>query len=70
MLPAISTESFSESLPPLRVTPTMKRQIEAIARQSVATNVSDHMRYALRLYIEANTPITEAEARTMEAQPL
>jgi Arc/MetJ-type ribon-helix-helix transcriptional regulator len=65
----IKSERYDEYIP-VRITTTMKRDLERVIRKSITPSLSDHVRYALRLYIEANTPITEAEARTMEAQPL
>jgi len=62
-------ERYDEYIP-VRITPTMKRDLERVIRKSITPSLADHVRYALRLYIEANTPIAEAEARTMEAQPL
>lgn len=40
----------------LRCTPDMKRKLEAIAEQSVAKNLSDHIRFAVEQYIEMHTP--------------
>lgn len=65
----IKSERYDEYIP-VRITTTMKRDLERVIRKSITPSLADHVRYALRLYIEANTPITEAEARTMEAQPL
>jgi len=65
----IKSERYDEYIP-VRITTTMKRDLERVIRKSITPSLSEHVRHALRLYIEANTPITEAEARTMEAQPL
>ncbi|MBX3050846.1 MAG: ribbon-helix-helix protein, CopG family [Caldilineaceae bacterium] len=35
----------------VRCTPEMKAALEAIARQSVARNISDHIRFAVERYI-------------------
>lgn len=45
-----------------RCTPEMKRKLEAIAEQSVAKNVSDHIRFAVEEYIKAHDePVPEPQ---------
>jgi len=51
--------NLTESLPALRCTPRMKADLQKIARNSVARNMSDHVRYALELYISAQTDDVE-----------
>ena len=43
--------NLTESLPALRCTPRMKAALQQIARNSVARNISDHMRLAVERYI-------------------
>lgn len=37
----------------LRMTPEMKAMLETIASQSVARNISDHIRFAVQRYIDS-----------------
>lgn len=68
MTPLTESETLSEYFP-IRITASMKKQLEYISRNSVSTNLSDHVRYALRLYIEANAPVTVEELAQAEVQP-
>jgi predicted transcriptional regulator len=58
-------EPRSEFLPQVRCTPTLKRRLERIAADSVSTDLSDHIRYAVTQYVER----TEAASPVKELQP-
>lgn len=47
----MDTQNMTEYLPQVRCTPEMKEELKAIARRSVAPNISDHVRYAVEQYI-------------------
>ena len=47
-----STETFSETLPEVRVTPTMKAELQQIANATISNRLSDHIRLAVKFYIE------------------
>lgn len=57
-------ETRSETLW-VRCTPSLKRRLQELASQSVAKDVSDHVRYAIEEYLEAHgateeQPVAEA----------
>lgn len=45
---------MQEYLPQVRSTAELKRKLELIAEGSVSKNLSDHIRYAVEKYVEAN----------------
>ena len=59
--------NLTESLPALRCTPRMKAALQQIARTSVARNMSDHMRFALELYIDG---MGDTENMAQEKEPV
>ncbi len=46
-------ETYSERLAEIRVSPTLKARLERVASDSVTRAVTDHIRYALELYVAA-----------------
>ncbi len=54
-----SNENLTEWLPPVRVTPEMKAKLRVKTQSGAGRNMSDHIRYAVELYIEANEKETE-----------
>lgn len=53
-------ETRSETLW-VRCTPSLKRRLQELAAQSVAKDVSDHVRYALEEYLDAHAPAVGIE---------
>jgi predicted transcriptional regulator len=45
-------ERLTEVLPMVRCTPSLKDRLERIAAKSVTRNLTDHIRYAVELYVE------------------
>lgn len=62
----MSTDTYTQRLPPIRCTPEMRRALINIARQSVSRSLADHMRLAVERYIEANRELAEAPVVTGE----
>lgn len=59
----METSNMTDYLPQTRCTPEMKARLEAIAANSVARNISDHIRFAVERYIEQRE-------RSVIAQPM
>lgn len=47
------SETKTVILPQIRVEPSLKERLERIAQDSVSHNLTDHIRYAVARYIEA-----------------
>lgn len=45
-------EALTEALPTIRVSPQMKNKLGEIAKASVSRRVTDHIRWAIELYIQ------------------
>lgn len=66
----METTNMTDYLPQVRCTPEMKAGLVDIARNSVAPNIADHIRFAVGQYIAAPTgdtiKLTEAQREEME----
>lgn len=60
--------TMTEYLPQTRCTPEMKAALELIAKNSVARNISDHIRFAVERYVDS-TMAEWASAPEPEAEP-
>jgi predicted transcriptional regulator len=56
-------EPYTEYLPQVRCTATMKARLERVAEGSVARNLADHIRAAIERYV------AQEEARQQVAEP-
>lgn len=45
-------ELLTDTLPEVRVTPTMKAELQKIADSAISNRLSDHIRLAVKFYIE------------------
>lgn len=52
-------EQLSVRLPPIRVTPTMKNELDKVIKRSITSNMATHLRHAIRLYIRQATHLVE-----------
>lgn len=57
----MNQEYYTERLPVVRVTPSLKERLERIAAGGVSPRLADHIRYAVEQYV------TAAEAETAAA---
>lgn len=48
-----SNEPYTEYLPQVRCTATLKARLERIAVRSISRNLADHIRFAVERYIDA-----------------
>lgn len=51
-------EQLSVRLPPIRITPTMKDELDNVIKRSITPSMATHLRHAIRLYIsQATSPV-------------
>ena len=65
----MNDELLTESLPPIRVSPELRRRLEVIVRKRPGKR-SDHMRFAVEQYVAAAEAQMQAEAVDSEARRL
>lgn len=56
-----SANTLTELLPSVRVTPEMRAALESIAAKSMAKSISDHIRYAVEMYIEREKQLEQQQ---------
>ncbi len=47
----MNQENYTERLPVVRITPSLKDRLERVAAGAISPRISDHVRYALEQYV-------------------
>lgn len=61
----MNQEYYTERLPVVRITPSLKDRLERVAADAISPRLSDHVRYALEQYVAA-----EEAKRTNQPAPI